>query len=239
MDVTLDSIRDIELFQSKSGYRFSVDSLLLYDFINLKKVNSIADLGAGSGIVGILLAKKYTSATVSLLEVQDSLAGLAEKNVARNMLEDRVRVVRCDLRKLVPGRLPGRGFDLVVSNPPFRKLNSGLLNMEEEKAVARHEIKLRLHELVDAAAYLLKAKGRFNIIYHPYRLLELMDSLKDRDLEPKRLRFVHSNTGSEAKMVLLEAVKMGRGGLKVDRPLYIYKQDGSYTDELEDIYKFP
>jgi len=237
MDVTLDSIRDIELFQSKSGYRFSVDSLLLYDFINLKKAGSIADLGAGSGIVGILLAKKYPSASVVLLEVQDSLVGLAEENVAQNRLEDRVRVIRCDLRKLTPGCLAGQGFDLIVSNPPFRKLKSGLLNIEEEKAVARHEIKLRLHELIDAASYLLKAKGRFDIIYHPYRLFELMYTLEKKNLEPKRLRFVHSNTSSEAKMVLLEAVKMGRGGLKVDKPLYIYEQDGSYTDELEDLYK--
>ena len=239
MDVTLDSIRDIKLFQSKSGYRFSVDSLLLYDFINLKKTGSIADLGAGSGIVGILLAKKYPSARVALLEVQDSLVRLAEENVARNRLEDRVRVIRCDLRNLTPGCLAGQGFDLIVSNPPFRKLKSGLLNIEEEKAVARHEIKLRLHELIDAASCLLKAKGRFHIIYHPYRLLELMDTLKKKNLEPKRLRFVHSNTSSEAKMVLLEAMKMGRGGLKVDKPLYIYEQDGSYTDELEDIYKSP
>jgi len=239
MDVTLDSIRDIKLFQSKSGYRFSVDSLLLYDFINLKKTGSIADLGAGSGIVGILLAKKYPSASVALLEVQDSLVRLAEENVTRNRLEDRVRVIRCDLRKLIPGCLAGQGFDLIVSNPPFRKLKSGLLNIEEEKAVARHEIKLRLHELIDTVSYLLKAKGRFNIIYHPYRLSELMDTLKKKNLEPKRLRFVHSNTSSEAKMVLLEAVKMGRGGLKVDKPLYIYEQDGSYTDELEDIYRSP
>jgi tRNA1Val (adenine37-N6)-methyltransferase len=127
-------------------------------------------------------------------------------------------------------------YDLVVSNPPFRRLKSGRLNIEDEKAIARHEIKMRLHELIDAASFFLKTKGRFCIIYHPYRLSELIDTLKKRELEPKRLRFVHSNVSSEAKMILLEAIKGGRGGLKVEKPFYIYKENGSYTDEMNGIY---
>ncbi len=98
MDITFDSIRDIRLYQSKVGYRFSVDSLLLYSFINLKKVNTIADLGAGTGIVGMLLAKKYPEAQVTLFEIQDGLVALAEKNIIQNRLEDRVKVVKCDFR---------------------------------------------------------------------------------------------------------------------------------------------
>jgi tRNA1Val (adenine37-N6)-methyltransferase len=236
MDVTLDSIRDIRLYQSRIGYRFSVDSLLLYDFVNLKRVNRAADLGAGTGIVGILLAKKYPDASIILFELQDSLIRLAEENVVQNCLEDRVKVIRCDLRTLPALSLAPQDYDLVVSNPPFRRLKSGLLNVEDEKAIARHEVKLRLHELVDAASYLLREKGRFCIIYNPYRLSELIDALKKRHLEPKRLRFVHSNMSSEAKMILLEAIKRGKGGIKVEKPLYIYKQDGSYTDELKGIY---
>ncbi len=239
MDVTLDSIRDIRLYQSRRGYRFSVDSLLLYDFVNLKKINNIADLGAGSGIVGILLAKKYPCANVTLFELQDSLIRLAEENVVQNCLEDRVKVIRSDLRTLPGSSLVPLNYDLVVSNPPFRRLKSGLINLEEEKAIARHEVKLRLDELIDAASYLLKVKGRFCIIYHPCRLSELIDTLKKRELEPKRLRFVHSNIFSEAKMILLEAIKRGRGGVKVEKPLYIYEEDGSYSCELREIYKSP
>jgi tRNA1Val (adenine37-N6)-methyltransferase len=236
MDVTLDTIRDIRLYQSKGGYRFSVDSLLLYDFVNLKRVNSIADLGAGSGIVGILLAKKYPDAHVTLFEIQDNLIKLAEENVVQNCLEDRVEAIKCDLRILHAMPLTHHIYDLVVSNPPFRQLKSGRLNIEGEKAIARHEIKMRLHELIDAASSLLRTKGRFCIIYHPYRLSELIDTLKKRELEPKRLRFVHSNALSEAKMILLEAIKGGRAGLKVGKPFYIYKDDGSYTDEMNGIY---
>lgn len=238
MDVTLDSIRNIKLFQSKKGYRFSVDALLLFDFVNLKKVERIGDLGAGSGIVGILLTKKYFGAVVTLFEIQDSLAALAEKNITLNNLEERVKVMKTDLRRIKPlsSFIAPHSFDLLVSNPPFRRLKSGRLSEGEEKAVARHEIKLRLHELVDAATYLLREKGRFCMIYHPSRLSELMEILKKRGLEPKRFRFVHSHVSSEAKMVLLEATKGGRSGLKVDKPLYIYKDDGRYTDEVMEIY---
>jgi tRNA1Val (adenine37-N6)-methyltransferase len=236
MEVTLDSIRDIRLYQSKLGYRFSVDSLLLYSFINLKRVHAIADLGAGTGIVGMLLAKKYPAAHVTLFEIQESLAKLAEENVIQNFLEDRVRVITCDIKTLSSINATSSEFDLVVSNPPFRRLKSGRLNLEEERAIARHEIKLRLKDLIEAASCLLRVKGRFCVVHHPWRLSELIGTLRRADLEPKRLRFVHSHSASDAKMILLEAVKKGKAGLKVERPLYIYEKNGKYTKELQDIY---
>lgn len=236
MEITFDSIRDIRLYQSKLGYRFSVDSLLLYSFINLKKVNTIADLGAGTGIVGMLLAKKYPEAKVTLFEIQDGLVTLAEKNIIQNRLEDRVNVVKCDIRTL-PSHTPmSNHFNLVISNPPFRRLKSGRLNEEEEKAIARHEIKLRLKELVEAVSCLLQVKGRFCVIYHPWRLSELIETFRGADLEPKRMRFVHSSVSSEAKMILMEAVKNGKAGLKIDKPLYLYEENGSYSKELKEIY---
>lgn len=237
MDVTLDTIRDIKLYQPKKGYRFSVDSLLLFDFVNLKYVKKIGDLGAGSGIVGILLAKKYPYSEVSLFEIQESLARLAEKNISLNHLEERVKIITCDLRALHALDITHQDYDLLVSNPPFRKVKSGLISEGEEKAIARHEIKLKLHELIESAEFLLRIKGRLCMIYHPYRLSEVLELLKRKNLQPKRLRFVHSNISSEAKMVLVEAVKGGRSGLKVERPLYIYNENGSYTDEMKEIYR--
>lgn len=236
MDVTLDSIRDISLYQPKNGYRFSVDALLLYDFINLRKVNSIADLGSGSGIIGILLAGKYPGASVTLFEIQDNLVRLAEKNVILNNVQDRVQMIKCDLRKLHPGQTGSSRYDLVVSNPPFRRLHSGRLNIANEKAIARHEITLRLHDCVNAASSLLRNRGRFCMIYHPCRLSELLEVMKHKGIEAKRMRFVHSTRSSEAKMVLLEGVQGGRSGLKVEVPLYIYREDGGYTQEMERIY---
>lgn len=236
MEVTLDSIRDIKIYQSKTGYRFSVDSLLLSDFVDLKTVLNIADLGSGSGVVGILIAKKYPKAKVDLFELQPGLVDLSAKNICLNNLKDRMQALQCDIRTL-PASYPGLyEYELAVSNPPFRKPKSGRLNVEEERAIARHELRLSLSELVAAVFALLKAKGRFCIIYHPCRLSELIETLKKKNLEPKRLRFVHSTQSSEAKMVLVEAVKGGRTGLKVENPLFLYNEDGSYTEEMLEIY---
>lgn len=238
MEVTLDSIRDIKLYQSKNGYRFSVDALLLYSFVSIPRIKRIADLGAGCGIVGLLLAKKYPDASVSLFELQEGLATLAKKNITLNSLGDRVKVIRTDIREINACNSSSviNRFDIVASNPPFRKPKTGLICPGEEKAIARHEIKLKLPELVSAAHDLLKSKGRFFLIYHPERLSELITTLKEKSMEVKRLQFVHSHAASGAKMVLVEAVKGGRGGLKVDVPFYIYDEKGGYSNEMLEVY---
>lgn len=240
MDSTLDTIRNIKIYQSKNGYRFSVDALLLYSFVNLPIAKRIADFGAGSGIIGILLAKKYSEAHVDLIELQPTLLKLAERNVRQNGLEERITVIGCDIRTIIKegmaAEIPSGGhYDLIVSNPPFRRPKTGLVSTKEEKAVARHEIKLKLPELVSASGFLLRSRGRLFLIYHPERLVELADTLKRARMEVKRLRFVHSDVSSEAKMVLVEAVKDGRPGLKIENPCILYKAKGDYSDELREL----
>ncbi len=239
MEVTLDHIRDVKIYQSKAGYRFSVDPLLVSHFVDMPVVGKIADLGAGSGVIGLLLARKYRDARVTLFELQKSLASMAERNVLLNSLEKRVKVITTDLRDLRGFSLHSvkmGSFDIAVSNPPFRKEESGFLSAGEEKAIARHEIALKLPELVSAARALLRSKGRFFLIYHPGRLAELANVLKEKGMEIKRLRFIHSHAASEAKMVLVEAVSGGRVGLKVERPLFIYDEKGEYTEEMLSLY---
>ncbi len=238
LELTLDTIRDIKLYQNKKGYRFSVDAMLLYSFVHLRRTGRIADLGAGSGIIGILLARKYPESHLTLVEVQSSLARLAEKNAKLNSLDDRVIVMQSNIKDLGAGceSLAANSFDLVVSNPPFRRQKTGLISPIDEKAIARHEIKLKLPDLVKAACYMLRDKGRFCIIYHPSRLVELIEVLRKKKMEPKRLRFVHSNIQTEAKMVLVEAVKNGRAEMKIENPLFLYKERGVYTDEMKKLY---
>ncbi len=238
--LTLDSIKDIKLYQNKHGYRFSMDALLLYSFVNLQRVKKIADLGAGSGIIGILLAKKYINSEVTLIEIQKSLSGLAEKNVALNNLSDRVKILTADIKMFKdknPKIIPPNSFDLVVSNPPFRKVRTGRLTLGDERAIARHEIKLSLKDLAESSSRLLRHHGRLCIIHLPERLTEIIDVMRNYALQPKRLRFVHSNIYSEAKMVLVESVKGGNPGLKTEKPFFIYNVDGSYTDEMGSIYE--
>ena len=242
--LTLDTILDIQLYQHKNGYRFSADAVLLSSFVSVPRLYKIADFGAGSGIIGIILARKYPSAEITLIELQESLVKLAQKNVALNDLDKRVKVVHTDIRNLKPGGVGGElfgnehvhSFDLVVSNPPFRKTNTGFISPSDERASARHEINLPISAIMKPAFSLLKHHGRLCVIHLPERLAEVMEVMRKHDLEPKRLRFIHSNEGSEAKMVLIEAVMEGRLGLKVERPLYMYAGKGNYTDEVKAIY---
>jgi tRNA1Val (adenine37-N6)-methyltransferase len=232
---TLDSIRDIKILQKKMGYRFSVDAPLLFSFVRTPHCRMIADLGAGSGIISILLAKRYPEARVFAIEIQEGLSGLALRNVILNNLQDRVEVIKEDIRKL-PEVFVEKRFDLIVSNPPFRKQRTGLISPDEERAIARHEIKITMSDILKVGAFLLRDKGRIDIIYHTARLADLFLRMHVYGLEPKRLRFIHSREGVEAKMVLLECVKGGKGGLKVEKPLYIYDRNGEYSEEMKEIY---
>jgi tRNA1Val (adenine37-N6)-methyltransferase len=235
--LTLDSIRDIKLYQSKEGYRFSVDALLLFSFVNLPRAVAIADLGAGSGIIGILLARKYPDARVTLIELQESLVRIARKNVELNDLTDRVRVLQSDIRFLTSATSPHQEkYDLIVSNPPFRRPRTGLISLSDERALARHELALPLEELVRTASQLLRHHGRFCLVYLPERLFDASGCMRHHALEPKRVRFVHSTPATEAKMVLIEAVKGGHSVAKVEAPLFVYNEDGSPTPEMRQIY---
>lgn len=242
---THDFLRDIRIYQNKDGYRFSVDALLIYSFITMPRLRKIADLGAGSGIIGLLLARKYPSAEVTLVELQERLAELAGRNVAANGLEGRVRVAHADIRAIVaalrdaesaPFPLSG-DYDLVVSNPPYRRVKTGKLSIDDERAIARHELRLSLPELIRAAALLLRHHGRFCVIHLPERLTEIVTVMRGYGLEPKRLRFVHSRIAEEAKMALIEAVKGARPGLDVEPPLIIYEAGGGYTEEMKELYR--
>ena len=236
METTLDGVRDVKLYQRKEGYRFSVDALLLYSFVNVGYVKDAVDLGAGSGVIGLLLARKYSGARVLLVELQQTLYRLLKKNIELNGLGERVSAVLADVSSLHEA-YSAMSYDLAISNPPFRKPTSGLLSRGEERAVARHEIKLRLPELAKSASHLLRSKGRFFMIYHPERVIEMIEALRAEHLEPKRIRFVHNDIDTVSKMVLVEAVKGGKAGLKVERPLILYGKDGSYTDEVKAMYE--
>lgn len=231
MEITLDTIRDIKVLQHARGYRFSLDSVLLSSFVELERVGAIADLGAGSGVVGLMLAARYEQARVKLIELQGPLHELCIKNIAANGLTGRVEALHADIRALPP-ELTGQ-FDLVVTNPPYRKPSTGRMSEGAERTIARHEVEITLAELLGAGARLLRARGRFCVVYHPGRLVELFGGMRAMRLEPKRMRFVHGRADLEAKVVLVEAVKDGRDGLAVDPPLFVYERDGkTYTDAV-------
>ncbi len=220
-DETLDSLlsSDLKIIQKKKGYRFSLGAPLLTDFIHICPGDEILDLGTGSGVIPLILAKKSNVKGIVGVEIQKDLAEMALRNVQLNNLEEKITILHQDLREL-PGELPACSFDLVLSNPPYRASSSGRLNPEQEKAIARHELTCSLGELLKVASYLAKSKGKVALVYSATRLVDLMEGLRKEELEPKRLRLVHPDSGTKAKLILIEAIKGGKVDLEIMSPLF-------------------
>lgn len=233
MQYTVDSIGDIKICQPKEGYRFSVDALILAHFVNLKRVNKILDVGAGTGVIGIILAKRYPESHITMIEIQPELAELAQISCDLNNISDRVRILCADAKDFKES-----DYDLVVTNPPFRRPGTGKMSPLEEKALARHELSLTIRDISHIGQRVLRHRGRLCMIHLPERLTEIIRVMGSYSLEVKRIRFVHSKLHTEAKMVLIEAVKGGRVAIKVEPPLFIYTENGEYTDEMKKIYEF-
>jgi tRNA1Val (adenine37-N6)-methyltransferase len=233
---TLDTIIDgaLRLYQSRTGYRFSLDALLLAHFVTVKRCDRIVDLGAGNGPIALLLSHLHPLVSLTALEVQVEMAERAKRSVALNRLDDRVEIVVGDVRE-IGSIFTASAFHVVVSNPPFRPASSGRISPVREKQLARHEIKGGLTDFLTAAAYLLRPKGRLALIYSAERAVELLVSLRRAGLEPKRLRWVHSFATDGALLLLVEAVKGGRSGVKVEPPLVIYRNGKEYTSEAANI----
>jgi len=220
------------IIQEKKGYRFSLDSLILSAFTPLGQGARVLDLGTGCGILALLLAGKFPSATVFALEWEPTLADLASRNVRLNGLQDRVFIIRGDLKQL-PSFFQAGTLDAVVMNPPYRPLNSGRINPHPQKAVARHEIQATLEQCFQATAHGLKEGGKLFMIYPVRRLVGLLVYSRRFHLEPKRMRLAHSFQGKPAQWVLLEATFRGREELMIPPPLIVYERIGVYSPELQ------
>ena len=218
-DETFDAFFDgkIRVLQKQKGYRFSVDAVLLSRFIRIKKNERAIDLGTGCGILPLLLSQMTRVDSLVGVEIQKELAELAKRNVLLNHLEDRVSIFHQDFREL-RNTFPAATFDVVLSNPPYRKCFTGRTNPSMEKAIARHEINGTLADLVSIASYLLPAKGRCYLIYPASRAVDLMVTLRENRLEPKRLQWVHPSQDEEAKFVLVEALKASGVELRILKP---------------------
>ncbi len=225
----------LKVDQDKTGYRYSVEPFLLADFVSPAPASHILDVGTGCGILGLLLAWKYPELKVKGIEIQDSLFKVAKGNVLENGFENRVEMVRGDFSD--SGTYwPPCAFDMLVSNPPYRKINSGRLNPETAKAIARHELKLTQRDLILNSYRVLKPGGILALIYPHHRFGEIRSEMSRHGVGVSRVRPVHGYLGAVAKIVLIEAVKGLAQECINNPPLYIYNEDGSYTEEMKRIY---
>lgn len=233
---TVPGVWQLTIAQGTEDYRFSLEAFLLADFVSARLPGRLLDLGTGCGVVALFLARRFPHTGITGLELQGALLAAARQNVVGNGLEHQIALLRADVRQS-RNLFPAGFFGAVVCNPPYRIVGSGRLNPNPSKAMARHELTLTLIQLVEACRHLLVKGGLLAMVYHPSRLVELCAKLVDAQLQPRRLRLVHSTLQTPACMVLVEAVRGGRDALTVLPPLAIYDPQGDYTAEMRAIFQ--
>ncbi len=236
-EVTLDDLQNgYYIYQTADGFRFGVDAVFLSDFVEIRPDETTLDLGTGNGIIPILLAAKTKGRLFYGLEIQKISVEIAKKSVEYNALSGRISIVEGDIKKA--SEIFGcDSMEVVVSNPPYMPAEHGLRSANYAKYLARHEVLCSFEDLARESSRVLRDRGRAYIIHRPFRLTELMLTLTKYRLEPKRLRFIHSYADKEASMVMIEALKGGNRGLRVDKPLIVYESVGVYSQEVREIYK--
>jgi len=219
-DERIDEFEGLKVIQKITGPQFSVDAVLLAKFVSIRKGDIVADLGTGGGIISLILASRTEVERITAVEIQNELTDITRRNISLNKLESKIEVIEADLI-LAKEHFPSGQFDVVVSNPPYRLVGSGRLNPNSLKAIARHEIKCTLDDVLKSAFYLLKEHGKLALVYRPDRLVDLIAGCRRNNLEPKRIQFVYPSIDREANLVLLEAMKNGNKETKVLNPLIL------------------
>jgi tRNA1Val (adenine37-N6)-methyltransferase len=224
----------LRIIQNKKLFCFGQDAVLLSAFAYAKKGDRVLDLGCGNGIIPILMSARNSGATYEGLEIQPDSAELAKRSVKLNNLEN-INITVGDLKRSDEYYSCGT-FDAVTVNPPYMNEKGGIVNPSDNLAIARHETKCTLDDVVCAAGKMLKFGGKFFMIHRPSRLADICCIMRAHSIEPKRIRFVHSKADKEPVMVLIEGRLGGKPLLKIMPFLIVYDENGNYTKEVMDIY---
>jgi len=242
-DITLNSLFDgrLNCYQYTSGYRFSLDAVLVSHFSTPKSNDLILDLGSGCGVIGLILSYRHTAKQIKItgLEKQNDLVEITRKNITLNRYSQTFDVVHGDVNDIRNIFQP-ESFSRVITNPPFYLKNSGRQSANREAKTARHQDDTTLSSFINGAAYALRNKGRFVLIYPANCLSELLNELKVNRIEPKRVQFIYSypESSTPAKLVLIEGIKNGGRGVIIEAPLYIYhRKGGAYSKEMVRMYE--
>lgn len=225
---------ELKIIQNPNGFCFGIDAVLLANFVKVKQKHKMVDLGTGTGIIPILVSGKSRVSEIIGVEIQDEVADMAKRSVELNCLQDRIKIENIDMRQIC-SIIGKNSYDVVTSNPPYMHSN-GMINPNDKKAISRHGIMCDLEDVIKIAADLLKPNGKFFMVNRSQRLVDIIDFGRKYKLEAKVMRFIHSKVGKSPKLVLVEFVKYAKPELKILNPLYVYKEDGTYTEELLSIY---
>ena len=228
----------LKIYQDTEAFHFSIDTMLLADFVSItKRTKRICDLCSGNAPIPLYLSLRNNE-KIEGVEIQENSYNLAVQSIQENHLEDQI-TMHLDNLIGISNKIGKNCFEVVTCNPPFFKVGDHHLNPNDKKAIARHEIMATLKDIVQEASVLLNSKGRFAMVHRPDRLLEILEVLKEHQIEPKRLRFVYPKLGSPCNHILIEGIKDGsEGGLVVLPPLIVYNEDNQWTKEVLRIYNY-
>ena len=226
--------KNISIYQDPEFFCFSLDSVILANYSNIRlRDENIIDLGCGNGVIPLILSKR-TNKKIIGVEIQKKCFDLAIESVKYNKLDNQIELINSDIKDL--DERYNNYFDLILCNPPYFKINDkNFLNISKEKQIARHELMLNLDKLFSVSKKLLKNNGNIDIVHRPERLLEIFDTMRKYNIEPKRIKFVYENINKPSTLVLVEGQQNGKPGLKIDEPLIMYNIDGSYSDEYQSL----
>lgn len=227
--------KGLKLIQKEEGFCFGIDAVLLANFADVRKNDRVIDLGTGTGIIPILLAGKTQALSLVGLEIQEQMVEMAHRSVLLNDLQDRVKIVCGDIKEPLKHFKPA-SFNVVVTNPPYINKGGGIVNPSDTKAISRHELFCSLEDVIRTSSKLLIPGGRFAMVHKPERLADIIYLMRTWKIEPKYLRFVHPSPYKKPNLLLIRGIKNGNPELKMMEPLYVYDENGNYSDEINRIY---
>lgn len=236
-DESIDDLQlgGLKLIQKEKAFRFGIDAVLLSYFTNVRNDSEVIDLCTGTGIVPFLLLGKYNPKKIVGIEIQEDIADMANRSITLNKASEKISIYNKDLKDEKFLKTIGR-FDVVTVNPPYKLANTGIKNKIDGLAIARHEVMCTLEDVIVASRTLLKDNGRLFMVHRPERLADIIELMRKYKIEPKRIRMIHPNTKKAPNIVLIEGQRDGGKFLKWEEPLYVYDDNGQFTDEINQIY---
>ena len=228
--------KGLKIIQNCNGFCFGVDCVLLSDFAReIKKNSKVVDIGSGTGIVSLLLSKKADPKKIYSVEIQEEMAEMSKRSVELNNLNSLIEVINSNIKDIFKYIEPHK-IDAVVTNPPYKKNNTGVKSADKMQLISRHEVECNLEDSISISEKLLKDLGEFYMVHRAERLVDIMTLLRKYKLEPKKVRFVHSKPNEKPTLILVKAIRGAGEYLKIEKPLVIYNEQGEYTDEILEIY---
>ena len=228
--------KGLKIIQNKNWFCFGIDSILLSDYAkNIKNNSVVMDIGTGTGIIGLLLCKKTNLKKIYGIEIQKDVAEMAERSIKLNELDNKFKILNIKIKD-IKKHFVNNQIDVIVTNPPYKKDNTGVKNENLVKLISRHEVECSLEDIIEKSSIVLKNLGQFYMVHRAERIVDVLVLLRKYKIEPKEMRFVHSKQNEKPNLILIKAVKNAKEYLKIEKPLIIYNEDGSYTEEILEIY---